>query len=143
MVEAFIEEGFLSFDDLEIMDPAQLAELAGITEEQADDIIVFAEDAAERVEEETKAARAAADAAEAEAAASGEVVARPAARSGAPTAADLFPEDGSAKTEEARPTVESLFGPDTTETPTEQPLSAAQVFGDEKAAPGPESKEES
>src|SRR2546423_2015536 len=58
LVEAFIEEGFLSYDDLTFLEPAQLGELAGVTEPQAEEIIVFAEEAAERVEEETKAAKA-------------------------------------------------------------------------------------
>ncbi len=58
MVEAFIEEGFLSYDDLTFLEPAQLGELAGISEEAADDIIAFAEEAAEQVEEEQKAAAA-------------------------------------------------------------------------------------
>src|SRR5262249_39172557 len=87
LVEVFIEEGFLSYDDLTFMEPAQLAELAGATEEQAQEMIAFAEEAAERVEEETKAAKAAE--AEARAAAA---VATP--RPGGPSAADLFPEDG-------------------------------------------------
>src|SRR5215468_2755271 len=59
MVEALIVEGFLSYDDLTFLEPAQLAELAGITEEQATSLIAFAEAAAERVEEETRAAKAA------------------------------------------------------------------------------------
>src|SRR5580700_5940615 len=59
LVESFIEEGFLSYDDLTFLEPAQLAELAQVTEEQADGMIAFAEGAAERVEEETRAARAA------------------------------------------------------------------------------------
>src|SRR5438105_4966298 len=58
MVEMFIEEGFLSYDDLTFMEPAQLGELAGITEEQADDMILFAEEAAERVGEDNRAAKA-------------------------------------------------------------------------------------
>src|SRR5689334_2738205 len=62
MVEAFLEEGFLSYDDLTFLEPAQLGELAGVTEEVADDMIAFAEESAERVEEETKAARAEAEA---------------------------------------------------------------------------------
>src|SRR5689334_4778108 len=62
LVEAFIEEGFLSYDDLTFLEPAQLGELAGVSEEQAEDMIAFAEEAAERVEEETKAARAEAEA---------------------------------------------------------------------------------
>ncbi len=43
VVETFIEEGFLSFDDLTFLEPAELAELAGVTEEQAEEIIAFAE----------------------------------------------------------------------------------------------------
>jgi N utilization substance protein A len=58
MVEAFIEEGFLSYDDLTFLEPAQLGELAGLSEEAADDIIAYAEEAAERVEQEQKAAQA-------------------------------------------------------------------------------------
>lgn len=58
LVEAFIEEGFLSYDDLTFLEPAQLGELAGITEDQADEIIAFAEEAAEGVEEETRQAKA-------------------------------------------------------------------------------------
>ena len=60
MVERFIEEGFLSYDDLTFLEPAELGELIGVTEDQAQDIIDFAEDAAERVEEETRVAREAA-----------------------------------------------------------------------------------
>src|SRR5437588_794208 len=62
LVEVFIEEGFLSYDDLTFLEPAQLGELAGVTEEQAEEMIAFAEESAERVEEETRAARAEADA---------------------------------------------------------------------------------
>jgi N utilization substance protein A len=58
MVETFIEEGFLSYDDLTFLEPAQLGELTGLSEEAADDIIAYAEEAAERVEEEQKAAHA-------------------------------------------------------------------------------------
>ncbi len=50
-VEAFIEEGFMSFADLSFCDPAEMAEFAGVTEDQAEDIIAFAEDAAERMEQ--------------------------------------------------------------------------------------------
>src|SRR6266404_5574970 len=81
LVEAFIEEGFLSYDDLTFLEPAQLGELAGLTEEQAEEIIAFAEEGSERVEEETRLAREAA----AEAEAAGEPVA---STSGSPTAAD-------------------------------------------------------
>lgn len=59
-VERFIEEGFLSYDDLTFLEAAQLAELSGVTEEQAEEMIAYAEEAAERVEEETRLAREAA-----------------------------------------------------------------------------------
>jgi len=50
MVEAFIEEGFMSFDDLSFCDPADLVEMSGVTEEQADEIVQYAEQMAEKVE---------------------------------------------------------------------------------------------
>lgn len=50
LVEAFIEEGFMSYDDLSFCDPAELIEMAGITEEEAEEIINYAEQAAERLE---------------------------------------------------------------------------------------------
>src|SRR5205823_958795 len=56
-VEAYITEGFLSYDDLTFLEPAQLAEVSGTTEEHAEAIIAYAEGAAERVEQETRAAR--------------------------------------------------------------------------------------
>src|SRR6266852_135583 len=100
LVEAFIEEGFLSYDDLTFMEPAQLGELAGITEEQAEDVIAFAEEAAERVSEEAEAAKAQA--------------ARAAGERPASAAAHLFKEQAET-TSEPRPTLESIFGPDTNE----------------------------
>jgi N utilization substance protein A len=128
LVESFIEEGFLSYDDLTFLEPAQLAELAGVTEEQADEIIVFAEEAAERVEEETRLAREAAAEAATEAA------------EGIPAESDsgpgqLFPAEGGSRIE-SKPTLDSLFGPDS-ETPAEKPLSAEQVFGEEPRPPEP------
>jgi len=129
-VELFIEEGFLSYDDLTFMEPAQLAELANIPEEQAEEVIAFCEEAAERVEEENKVARAA----EAEAAAANGPPAEPAPTApSAPTAATLFRDDGAAPAEDARPTLESLFGPDTAAPEAEPAPTADQVFGE--AAP--------
>src|SRR6516165_1930604 len=57
LVETFIEEGFLSYDDLTFLEPAQLSELAGVTEEEAQTMISFAEEAAVRAEEESRAAK--------------------------------------------------------------------------------------
>src|SRR5437870_3508624 len=108
MVEALIVDGFLSYDDLTFLEPAQLAELSGVTEEQAEQMIAFAEESAERVEEETRLAREARAAAEAEAAALGvELPGTEAKPSGAPTAANLFPPDTTEAPAEAKPTLES------------------------------------
>jgi N utilization substance protein A len=124
MTEAFIEEGFLSYDDLTFMEPAQLGELAGLSEDDADEIIAFAEQAAERVTEEAEAAKA-------EAAANPEVQeARAASQRSA--AAHLFKEQPEGSPNEPKPTLESIFGPDNQEAgPTAEPtLSVDQVFGE-------------
>src|SRR5438067_2049182 len=76
LVAAFIEEGFLSYDDLTFLEPAELAELSGLTEEQAEDVIAFAEEAAVRVEEEARLAKEAEAEARATAVVSGEVTTR-------------------------------------------------------------------
>lgn len=105
LLEGFITEGFLSYDDLTFVEPIQLSELFGMTEDQAEEMIAFAEEGAERVEEETKLAREAAAAAGPQEAPAAPV------RSSAPTAADLFPPDAAPAASESRPTLESLFGP--------------------------------
>jgi N utilization substance protein A len=132
LVEAFIEEGFLSYDDLTFLEPAQLAELASVTEEQAEEIILFAEEAAERVEEETKAAKA-------------EEAARPQpAPVARPTAAEraeaLFATPGETVTPtpaEPKLTAEQLFGPDPVTPPAEeeQPISPSQVLDEQQPPP--------
>jgi N utilization substance protein A len=118
LVEAFIEEGFLSYDDLTFLEPAQLGELAGVTEDQAEEMIEFAEEASERVEEETRAAKAA-EAAEP----------KPAAAAKA-TAASILGVDESVPAAETKPTLESLFGPDVAVKAEPEPLNAAQVLGE-------------
>jgi len=127
MVEAFIEEGFLSYDDLTFLEVADLAELAGTTEEQAEEMIAFAEEAAEQVETESRSARPSEEARQ--------TSASPARPSPAAQAAKLF-SDLPAEPAQPKPTKESLFGPDEPEPPPEQTLSAAQLFGD-KPAPTP------
>jgi N utilization substance protein A len=100
LVEAFIEEGFLSYDDLTFLEPAELAELAGLTEEQAAEIIAFAEEAAETVEVEPKAPK------------TGGGVS-----SAATKAQKLLGGDVSSPVSEAKQNFERLFAP--VETPTE------------------------
>lgn len=145
IVERFIEEGFLSYDDLTFVEPAELAELSGLTEDQAEDIIAFAEEAAERVEEEQREAKAAAEqearalaeagpAPGAEADAGGTTA--PAGEAAHPVGAGAVPRPeqlfgrAEAPVEETRPTVESIFGPDAGAPQEEQPLTAAQIFGE-------------
>jgi transcription termination/antitermination protein NusA len=50
MIETMITEGFLSFTDLTFLEPAQLGEIIGVTEEQADEMIIYSEDMAEQIE---------------------------------------------------------------------------------------------
>src|SRR5438552_2729265 len=56
VVEAFITEGFLSFDDLTFLEPAEMSELGGVDEGLSEEIIAFAEEAAERLEQEAQRA---------------------------------------------------------------------------------------
>ncbi|HQR09422.1 MAG TPA: transcription termination factor NusA [Gemmatales bacterium] len=50
MVEVLISEGFLSYDDLTFQETADLAEMLGVTEEEAINVINFAEEASEELE---------------------------------------------------------------------------------------------
>ncbi len=132
MAEAFIEEGFLSYDDLTFMEPAQLGELSGLPEDQAEEVIAFAEEAALRVEEEVEAAKLEAAENPPEARADG-------APKPASAASHLFKE-ATESGNEPKPTVESIFGPDSQETSAadEEPkISAEEIFGD-GPAPEPE-----
>jgi N utilization substance protein A len=57
LIEGFIGEGFLSYDDLTFLEPSEMAELFGIDEESAQTIITVAEAAAEAVEAAKERAR--------------------------------------------------------------------------------------
>ncbi len=135
MAEAYIEEGFLSFDDLTFVEAAELAELGGVDEDVAEEIIAWAEEAAETVVVEEKPRRPSSDESRSHAPA-------PLKQSPAERAAELFADAPDAApepvTHEIKPTVESVFGPDALEKKPEEPaLSAAQVFGEAPPA-GPE-----
>ncbi|MBI3467344.1 MAG: transcription termination factor NusA, partial [Planctomycetes bacterium] len=58
LVDRFVEQGFLSFDDLSIMDPGELAQLEGLDVVKATEIVEFAEREAERVAAEPPPTRA-------------------------------------------------------------------------------------
>ena len=51
-------QGFLSFDDLSVIEPDQLAEMGGLTEDQCDAIVAHAEKESERLELEQRQRRA-------------------------------------------------------------------------------------
>ncbi len=50
LAEALVSQGFFSFYDLSVIEPDQLAELGGLTQEQCDAIVDFADREAERLE---------------------------------------------------------------------------------------------
>jgi len=58
LAESLVSQGFLSFDDLSIIEPDQLAELGGLTEEQCDVIVEYADRESERLEREAQQRRA-------------------------------------------------------------------------------------
>ena len=57
VAEKLVEEGFLSYDDLSIIEPDDLMAMGGLTEEQADAIVVQAETLAEEAEKAASDAR--------------------------------------------------------------------------------------
>ena len=127
-VEGLIVEGFMSYTDLTFLDPPQLSEMIGVDEDTAEEMIACAEEWAEEAEEQARQA-------EAEAQRARELEKQKVFFGGA------APETTPA---EAKPTVESLFGPETpSQEPVEHPLTAAQVFGDAPApAPAEQQSEE-
>lgn len=58
LAESLVSQGFLSFDDLSVIEPDQLAEMGGLTEAQCDAIVAHAERESERLEAEQKQRRA-------------------------------------------------------------------------------------
>ena len=57
LAERLVEEGFLSYDDLSIIEPDALMAMGGLTEQQVDHIVEQAETRAEEAEEAAEAAR--------------------------------------------------------------------------------------
>ena len=108
MLERFIEEGFLSYDDLTCIDAAELSEICGAPEELTDTFILFAEEMAEKLEKEAQAKAAAGEADESA------HIGRSVAQQKAQLTPEerLFGEATASEPEEARPTLETLFGPD-------------------------------
>jgi N utilization substance protein A len=59
LAENLVAQGFLSFDDLSVIEPDQLAELGNLSEQECDVIVAFAEKESERLEAEQRQRRAA------------------------------------------------------------------------------------
>jgi N utilization substance protein A len=53
-----VSQGFLSFDDLSVIEPDELAEMGSLTAEQCDEIVAYAERESERLEGEQRQRRA-------------------------------------------------------------------------------------
>lgn len=62
-VQVMIEEGFLSYNELTFIDAAELMEFTGMTEEQADEVLSYAEEYADDMERSVEQERAEAEAA--------------------------------------------------------------------------------
>jgi N utilization substance protein A len=56
LAENLVAQGFFTFDDLSVIEPDQLAELGGLTAEQCEEIVAYADEEAARVEEEERRA---------------------------------------------------------------------------------------
>ena len=57
LAESLVSQGFLSFDDLSVIEPDELAEMGELTTEQCDEIVAFAEAESERLEAEQRQRR--------------------------------------------------------------------------------------
>jgi N utilization substance protein A len=54
LVESLIEQGFLSYEDIAVLTPAELCDMGGMDEDTASEMIAFADQEAERAEREPK-----------------------------------------------------------------------------------------
>ena len=59
LVENLVSQGFFTFDDLSVIEPDELLEMSGLSQEDVDAIIEFADEESLRIEEEEKAEAAA------------------------------------------------------------------------------------
>ncbi|MEX0715157.1 MAG: transcription termination factor NusA [Planctomycetaceae bacterium] len=56
LAQNLVEQGFFTFDDLSVIEPDQLAELGGLTPEQCETIVAFADEESARLEQEERLA---------------------------------------------------------------------------------------
>lgn len=57
LADDLVSQGFLSFDDLSVIEPDQLMEMGGLNEGQVDEIVAYAERESERLEQEQRQRR--------------------------------------------------------------------------------------
>jgi len=134
MAEAFIEEGFLSYDDLYLsMEAAELAEMTGLSEDDAEEILIFAEERAQELESEPKPPKGKGG----ESTRTSVVPARPSPQAQAVKLLGEIP----AEPAETKFTAETVFGP-IEGRPEEPALDPARILGDLPAQPAPESQPE-
>jgi N utilization substance protein A len=103
LAENLVAQGFFTFDDLSVIEPDQLAELGGLTEEQCDEIIAYADEKAQQIEREEQLAALHAAQAAREGAALAQAGAAAASSGAAPASATE-----AAEGESAGPAAESL-----------------------------------
>ncbi|MFO0877373.1 MAG: transcription termination factor NusA [Gemmataceae bacterium] len=103
LVEALIEQGFLSYEDVAVLTPAELCEMGGMDEDTALDMIAYADEESQRTEKDAKPGK-------------------PRESTAVPTAAERFDSlfAPQAHTEGGEPTVEAVEG-------EEQPQDEAPV----------------
>ena len=52
LVENLVSQGFFTFDDLSVIEPDELMEMSGMSQEDVDEVIAFADVESERIEQE-------------------------------------------------------------------------------------------
>ncbi|MCG6158059.1 transcription termination factor NusA [Rubinisphaera margarita] len=121
LAESLVSQGFFSFDDLSVIEPEHLIELSGLSAEQCDEIIAYADVESLRLEEEEKIAKAAARTARAQ-----EKLA--------------VPSSGGTSSEQSAPSVSTAV--ETSEAPTEEaPVAEATAEEASTEEPGEETAE--
>jgi len=149
VAERLVEEGFLSYDDLSVIEPDALMEMGGITEEQVDKIVEQAEALAEEAEaaaqearkrkrEEDRLAKIEAEHLEAEAALAAEKAEAEGTEGSAEEAAGEEAPEASASAEEPTETAEES----SEETPAADPAVESSAESAEDAGSSEDNEEE-
>lgn len=111
MVDALIEEGYFSFDDISVIEPDDLQTLTNLDEAGVASVIAYAEEQAEAAPEETSSRS--------------NVLSTPSARPSGTS---------SERRKDAVPTIDQLLGSADPEPDGEQQITVAELFGDGNAA---------